>query len=499
MRERQTILLILGLILLVGFELRVNYLLHISPVGDEYITMLAVDSTVQRGYPRLPSGLYYDHGLLFSYIDSFLAWLFGLDQFVARLPSLMVGMLTIATIYKMGSRWFSRRAGAIAASVIALSPQAITWGARARMYGLWSWLFLLATFYLASGVIVQDARLSRCLGIAALIGAAFSHILTVALTVPLILGLLFGKMMIRRKQASSGGFEKPLWPEAILLTVGALLLASFRRWQGQWGVVGRVIGDSQFLRAPLPLVVRVSGAAAPFTSPPQGFLGLPVIAGTLFLSLRMIRRCARQEDPILVYLIILLTGGVIGVGSLGRLHADRYVFALLSPFALLVGRELDFVGELISRRTSSVLELTLPLILVAAVLTPTAWRTVTHDEINLDRAYAFVRHHRQSGDRIGTTIPAAAYISLGQCNYYVLEGGKTFRNAGQRVDIWTSTPYCGSAEAFASVLSSEHRTWLVIDSWSWDRYYSTGFRKLIEDEMELVLQLPGVRVYLHDG
>jgi hypothetical protein len=133
------------------------------------------------------------------------------------------------------------------------------------------------------------------------------------------------------------------------------------------------------------------------------------------------------------------------------------------------------------------------------VLVPTAWRTATHDKVNLDRAYAFVRHHRQSGDHIGTTTPAAAYILLGQCNYYVLEGGETFRNASRKVDIWTSTPYYGSADAFASVLSCEHQTWLVIDSWSWDRYYSTGFRNFIEDEMKLVLQLPGVRVYLHDG
>ena len=67
MSERKTNLLILGLILLLGFALRVYHLLHVSPIADEYITMLATRAILRWGYPRLPSGLYYDHGLLFTY------------------------------------------------------------------------------------------------------------------------------------------------------------------------------------------------------------------------------------------------------------------------------------------------------------------------------------------------------------------------------------------------------------------------------------------------
>jgi 4-amino-4-deoxy-L-arabinose transferase-like glycosyltransferase len=498
MRERKAVLLLSGLVLLTGFALRVNYLLHISPIGDEYITMLAVDSTLQHGYPRLPSGLYYDHGLLFTYVDTLFARVFGLTPIVARLPSLIAGMLTIASVYAVGSQWFSPRAGVIASCMIALSPQAIMWAARARMYGLWSWLFLLATFYLATGVLLHDRSVLRCLGIAALIGAAFSHILTVGLMMLFIPGLMLAKVIAPRNWSLLGDSTKRLWPEAALLAIGALLLLIIRKWGGPWGIVGRVVGDPASPPAPLHVAVRALLTTISFASLTQGLLALPAVVGALFLLFRLIQRRSQEGDALLVYLIILLTGGIVGVGSFSRFYADRYVFALQPIFALLVGRELAFLGDLLSGHRRSLVGLLLPVILVTGLLTPIAWRTATRDEINLDRAFAFVKHHRQRRDRVGTTIPAAAYLLLDRCDYYCLEGGETFADAGRAVDIWTSTPHYGSAEAFRPVLAEERRTWLLIDSWSWKRYYPAPYRRLIEHRMELAFQLPGVRVYVHD-
>jgi uncharacterized membrane protein len=190
MSERKATLLILGLILLFGFGLRVHYLLHVSPIADEYITMLATRATLRWGYPRLPSGLYYEHGVLFTYLDALFVLVFGFDQIMTRVPSLVFGLLTVATVYKAGRQWFSVHVGLMAAAWLALFPPSIVWSARARMYSLWIWLFFLATFWLASVLLLRDSKLFRCLGVVALIGSAFSHILSLGFAVPLAVSLV---------------------------------------------------------------------------------------------------------------------------------------------------------------------------------------------------------------------------------------------------------------------------------------------------------------------
>jgi len=57
----------LAAVLLVAFGLRLVYAFDISPFSDEYITMLAAREVLQTGAPILPSGGFYDHGILFVY------------------------------------------------------------------------------------------------------------------------------------------------------------------------------------------------------------------------------------------------------------------------------------------------------------------------------------------------------------------------------------------------------------------------------------------------
>ena len=49
-----------------AFVLRLAYLLDSHPFIDEFTTLLAARSILDGGLPVLPSGLFYEHGLLFS-------------------------------------------------------------------------------------------------------------------------------------------------------------------------------------------------------------------------------------------------------------------------------------------------------------------------------------------------------------------------------------------------------------------------------------------------
>ena len=65
MRLQTAIILILTL---AGFALRLHFLITTHPFFDEYTTVLAARQVLQRGWPILPSGLFYEHGLLATYM-----------------------------------------------------------------------------------------------------------------------------------------------------------------------------------------------------------------------------------------------------------------------------------------------------------------------------------------------------------------------------------------------------------------------------------------------
>jgi hypothetical protein len=64
--QNQVFLIVAILIIVIGFSWRLIYWRRISLFIDEFITILAAQMIVQQGVPQLPSGLFYDNGILFN-------------------------------------------------------------------------------------------------------------------------------------------------------------------------------------------------------------------------------------------------------------------------------------------------------------------------------------------------------------------------------------------------------------------------------------------------
>jgi hypothetical protein len=94
----------LGPLLLLAFWLRLSYLLGSVYFFDEYISMLAARMVAQRGLPILPSGLFYDHGLLLSFVSGALLTLVGFKEEIARWPLLLISVVTVAAYYLTARR-----------------------------------------------------------------------------------------------------------------------------------------------------------------------------------------------------------------------------------------------------------------------------------------------------------------------------------------------------------------------------------------------------------
>jgi 4-amino-4-deoxy-L-arabinose transferase-like glycosyltransferase len=199
-------LVVLSLLMLAGLSFRFAYARTISLHVDEFISLLAIRGVLRHGYPLLPSGTLYEQALLFSYAEAVLLKIFGFSPMVGRALSVALGLASMGVVYYVGSRLFSRHVGVVAAAMAALSPEAIAWGARVRMYALLQLLVLLTVWFLWRGGTEQGNARYRWVAILCYLGALFTHPVSVLLLVPLLLSLT----LLRSQNSSSRWVE--YWP-----------------------------------------------------------------------------------------------------------------------------------------------------------------------------------------------------------------------------------------------------------------------------------------------
>jgi 4-amino-4-deoxy-L-arabinose transferase-like glycosyltransferase len=173
--QRLCLVTILLALVLAGLYLRLTYVQTTSPYIDEYTTMWVAQRTLQYGYPVFSTGAIYSQGMLFTYLDALFIALFRFSEQVARMPSLIIGICTIPSLYLVGKRMFSAYEGLIAAAVLTFAPQAVLWGGRARNYALIQFLVLWATFFFYKWAILEERRTYLYLFVSTFVAAIFTH------------------------------------------------------------------------------------------------------------------------------------------------------------------------------------------------------------------------------------------------------------------------------------------------------------------------------------
>jgi uncharacterized membrane protein len=96
------------------------------------------------------------HPPLYYLVAHYWAALFGTSEFAIRSLSALFMIAAIAVAYFLVRRLFSVKAARLAALFMALGPYMIRYAQEARMYGMLTFLLLLATFFLVRAV--QDKR-----------------------------------------------------------------------------------------------------------------------------------------------------------------------------------------------------------------------------------------------------------------------------------------------------------------------------------------------------
>ncbi len=506
------VMIVMILVIIVAFALRVVYAIHISPFSDEYITMLAARSVLETGWPVLPSGLFYDHGILYVYLSALFLGCVGFTVDVARLTSAFVGVATVALTYTVGRRWFSRRTGVLAAWLLTWGSADIVWHGRARMYVLVQFAFLMGVFLLYEGLVRKDSRSYRCWGVVSLAAAMLAHILAIPYGMTMGCALALVRGWVRRRGRSFRLPVRRLWPELSLAAVGVGLVAAARSVGGPWGAGGRVVTDWRVLLNVGYVVGHVLAWMRLFLTGPALVWMVFVVVGLLTRLLTWWRGLRHPDlsrgqmgDLPWMYLLLIWLGSLVGLGVFSVWYADNYVIGLTPLFYLLAARELnrmagiveEAVGRMGSRRRAQ-WEGTVVLIVVVALLAaPTAVRTVREDPLQLDQALDFVRRHWQAGDVVATFAPHASLLTVGEADFYAQESGYPFLETPTgRVDIWTGTPVLDSVEGLDDLLGEGRRVWLIVHRENWQRHYSEAYRAFVERRMDVVFDGTGTRVYL---
>ncbi len=508
---RAFIILTLGALLLAAFALRLLYLSRISLFVDEFITMWAAKMILQQGLPKTPAGVFYLRGVLFSYLDALFLGLFGFSEWIARLPSVLLGVLTVASIYLAGKRLFSPPVGLAAAALLTLAPEAIMWDGRARMYSLLQLLALWTTLILYEGLAKADRRRTWALFLLSYLGTLWAHIPAMLFYPAFLLAMAWRRGW--RWLMGKGGIIVNVLAIAAVLSRYAL----DRLGGGQLAPIQEV---HPYLQFPADVLGNIRAYSKYFLDPQNLPLSILLLLGSLYIVAKWAKSRAGGKEPetperkseeglaflCLVFWVPLLEIVIMG----GRYWQNpRYLF-MLQPFFFLIASAACVQGLrwLIPRVSSKGGEsvtwpVALTLVALASLLNlPHALSILSKPVYGYDRAMQFVRKHWREGDVILMMLPSTSAIYLGKCDYYAIQKDYQqylVKKDGHLVDLWVGAPLLNSLSQLERVLEENRRVWFVTDGWRLAAHYEMDFRARIAQAMKTVYEVQGVKVLLSTG
>jgi hypothetical protein len=527
--------LLLGIIAL-GFWFRWRYARDVSFFVDEYLTVRAAQRILVQGMPLLPSGNFYSHGLLLSYVEALVIGLGGTAAWLIRLPVVVLSTAAIPLTWWFGRRIVSPAAGLVAAALLALAPEAILWGGRVRMYAPLQFFVLAATVVFYCWVVRErDRPLYRLLFVLAYWGALFSH------AEAMLLLPIWGVWALLQR-----GWRWCLRPVNLLAFALSGLSAVVEILLRRMGppVQARVAAgileplQRQYLGATLdwPGVHKV--LAPVFLTAARLPLTVLILGGAIYLLLARVLKLqagTARERRALVYLYALLlpTLALLLFAVDPEWKSPRFALMLLPHVFLIAGVLLAWLGRWLltgcgrwlhsaslrdevtwppggpGQRPVRTQELplwtwvgTTAAVALVVVVCWSSAAAAAHESVPAyDWAFEYVREHQQPGDVVITFLCPAAFFHLGRCDYLAIPtdfSGFATQKDGRWVTGWDEVPILDSAGGLSQVLAEAPRAWFVVDEGRFRGRYDTKFQQMVRERMHLVAADREMLVFLSD-
>jgi 4-amino-4-deoxy-L-arabinose transferase-like glycosyltransferase len=513
--------LLLGAIVTLGLWLRWLYARDVSFFVDEYLTARAAHKILEGGVPLLPSGNFYSHGLLLSYIEAAITGLGGGEAWIMRLPVLILSAAAIVLTWWFGRRAFSPATGLIGSVLLAVAPEAILWGGRVRMYAPLQFFVLLATVAFYFWVVRErDRFVERLVFVLAYWGALFSH------AEAMLLLPIWGLWALVQR-----GWRWCLQlPNLVAFGLSglAIVIEILLRRLGPPVQARLVAGTFE------PLVREYLGAGIDwpgiqkvveplFLTPLRLPLSLLVVGGGLYLLLSWAARAwqraragsnpelgtpkdrppgrqAQRQALAYLYALVVPTLVLLLFVVDPSWKSPRYGLMLLPHFFLIASAFLCWLGGWLwgilggkgafrRQTTWTWIAVTAIVLLITVASWPSA-RAATRESVpSYDWAFAYVQEHLEPGDKVITFLCPAAFFHLGRCDYLAIPvdfSGFAVQRRGRWVSGWDEVPILDGAQQLDTALAADSRAWFVVDEGRFLGRYDDEFVETVLERMTLV-------------
>ncbi len=513
-------ILALGLLVVIGLFFRWRYATNISLFIDEFTTMWAARQILDNGVPIMPSGVLYTRGLLSSYVEAaFLAIHFS--RLMARVPSILLGLVTILATYMVGRHHFDWRVGIVAAALITLAPEEIVWSGRARFYIQLQLFVLLAGWAAFESIKVRKAAVLGPHVLFALffVLALFSQEETILLYPAFLLATVLWQGV--------DFFRQRVVLVAHFICVVAMGVRYAIEKIGQPGYFETIQAQRPYVGLGFDIWGALNEYADFFITPSR----LPLMGFVLVAAGVMLYELVRRSEPFtmrevlwsgslrlhaiekgrqatLFYLLLFLVVFAIIVIFVGHTWREmRYIF-LLVPFWFLVAAQgaVWLMSRALRNRhyTNSNTAGTVVLAVGALLLfLPEAREVITLQQVEgYDLVLDYIAEQREPGDAILTPQPPSCAIVLGPCDYYAIQKHYeeyVIRRDGQLVDRWSGAPLLNSDQQLREVIASHPTTYFMVDGYRLATRYEPDFLRTIVEQMDKIYSKRGVSVLRAQG
>lgn len=497
---------------------------------DELTSYYAAKGILAHGLPFMPSGFLYPKGELYSYVLALSIAIFGEQNGLLRLPSIIAYLVSLPLLYYVASRFFDKQVALLTTAMLAFSPFVLLWGRSMRMYEQAQMLMIVTMylFYKAARAPGQSYRIY--LAVLALLVTYLSHEESFIVFPALVL-CVFMVSYDRRRRLPAIFFERHWWIAAGL-------------------GVGVILAQLAVVHFSHPLPLGTDQSQQPFLQPGTENVPfylklfffplilskkLPVITLNSLLALLGCGWAFYRGDTRARYCALFLLVSLLTLILVFTMTADRYIYPLFPAYYLLgtyvllnwlralwkfVYQRLAPAAQERERRSAwnplrVLMGFSTALFCAALLIMPMlplsgynlfisrmeGW-AYHHRYIDYDSAGEYIKRHWREGDIVISVSPAIiTRYYAGHLDYFfsVDRALYLFEHNGKITDTPTGTTPLLSQGDFRAVLSRHARIWVVTDKGLYQSGIQQGKRFVFPPGFRIVYNGYGAGVYLRDA
>lgn len=473
-RPQRWALIALGAVLVVAGWLRFADLGRLSFWADEFPHAIAARSLIHEGSPLLPSGRHYRRAFLQTAAVAGSMRALGENETAARIPSAVVGLVTVAGVWLVTRRRFGDAAALASAGVLTVLPLHVAHSRSTRFYAAFALAYAAAA---ALGTRALETRSKRTtLAALAAFGLALHlQVEAATLVLPLICYAVYLRARSPEHHASLGRAAAVLAG----LGVGAVLVIA---------VVPPLRDGASWLLDHLPGLELKPGLHFDTLGKLFGVVSWWAWIAIAPAAIVGLRRAGKSGVALALHLMVpALALAILFAPTLERGISSRYLFYLMPFLAVIAGvGAAEIVGWMTKRQTASaVMGVVVAALIVAGGAT--AWRipSASHPgkiipRPNWNAATSIVKTQGLRSDAILSTSPLAPAWSLGRCADWMRtrQAAETFLENGR--DIYCGSSFVPDDAALTEYLRVHARGWVIADPAQWNAIVDPAARARIE-------------------